>query len=58
MTFNFLSRPASTLLAAPLVRQVLPPLKSSAVNTSIVVTFPPLGAGNAHASANAWGFTQ
>lgn len=33
-----------------------PCIAASAVNTSIVVTLPALGAGNTNANANAWGF--
>ena len=42
----------------PLVVMFDPPLKASAVNTTIVVTLPALGAGNTHAAVVAHGFIE
>lgn len=41
---------------APLYIDFNPPLPASAVNTSIVLTLPALGAGNTNASVSAWGY--
>lgn len=41
---------------APIYVDFNPPLPASAVNTSIVLTLPALGAGNTNASVSAWGY--
>lgn len=46
----------ATLGNAPLVVTFEPPLPASAANTTIVVTCPSLGSGNAHNCANAQGY--
>jgi len=56
MSFIF-TFPAGVLIAAQSVNIFFdPPLPASAVDTDIVVTLPSGGAGNTHASANAWGY--
>lgn len=45
-----------TLGNAPLVVTFEPPLPASAANTTIIVTCPSLGSGNAHNCANAQGY--
>jgi len=57
-TYLFCTPAGAALGASPLSANFSPPLKSSAVNTNIVVTLPALGAGNVGAAVNANGFVQ
>lgn len=41
---------------APITMEFYPPLPASAVNTSIVVSVPTLGAGNTNSTVSAWGY--
>ena len=51
--------PAGATLGIPvLARSFNPAIPASAVNTTIVVSCPTFGSGNAHASVNAEGFTR
>lgn len=55
-TYNVPVPAGVTLGIVPLKVDFETPLPASAANTAIVVTCPSLGAGNAHAAANAWGY--
>lgn len=59
MTFNVpVPAGVSVALGEPINLQFNPPLPASAVNTAIVATLPSLGAGNANAAVNAWGYQK
>lgn len=58
MTYTFCTPTGAAVQAMPLVVQFSPPLRSSAVNTNIVVTLPALGAGNTNATAVAHGYVE
>lgn len=56
MTLTVVVPAGATTAIAPVFLDFNPPLPASAVNTSIVLTLPALGAGNTNASVTAWGF--
>lgn len=58
MTYPVCAPAGVAVYGEPLTVQFNPPLKASAVNTSIVVTLPALGAGNTHAAVVAHGFME
>lgn len=55
-TYTYASVAGATLPNSPLVVNFSPALPASAVNTSIVVSFPTLGAGNTNTTVNAYGY--
>lgn len=55
LSFTYGSQTGAGIPTAPLVVQFNPCLPASAVNTSIVLTLPALGAGNTNATVSAWG---
>jgi hypothetical protein len=55
-TFNIPVPAGATAGVVPLYIDYNPPLPASAVNTSIVVSVPSLGAGNTNAAVSAWGY--
>lgn len=55
-TYEYATVAGATLANAPLIVPFSPCLPASAVNTSIAVSLPSLGAGNTNASVNAWGY--
>mgnify|MGYP001361102227 CR=1 FL=1 len=57
-TFTYCAPTGAAVAGQPLVVQFSPPLRSSAVNTNIVVTLPALGAGNTNATAVAHGYVE
>lgn len=58
LTYVF-TAPAGVGVPAPSLNlNFTPPLKSSAVNTAIVVSLPSLGSGNTAAAVNAYGYQQ
>lgn len=56
MTFSYSAAATANSPSPPLVVPLNPCIPANAVNTTIVVTLPSLGAGNAHAAVNAWGY--
>lgn len=58
MTFAYASVAGATLANAPLVVTFSRCIPANAVNTTIVVSMPSLGAGNTNATVNAWGFQR
>ena len=58
MTYPVCSPTGVTVAGVPLIVEFDPPLKASAVNTSIVVTLPALGAGNTNAAVVAHGYIE
>jgi len=56
MSFIFVFPAGVRIGAQPYTVAFDPPLPASAADTDIVVTLPAGGAGNTHASANAWGY--
>lgn len=56
LTFNYASLVGATVPNAPLSIRFPQPIPASAVNTPISVVLPSLGAGNTHATVNAYGF--
>jgi hypothetical protein len=56
MNYTFVFPAGVGVPAQPLTVNFNPPIPASAVNTTIVVTLPPGGAGNTNASVTAWGF--
>lgn len=57
LSYTYATVAGVTLGNLPLLVLFDPPIPSSAVNTSIVVTLPSLGAGNTNATAVAHGYT-
>jgi hypothetical protein len=55
-TFTYTSIAGVTLANAPLVVNFTPCVPANAVNTTIPVSLPSLGAGNTNATVNAWGY--
>lgn len=56
LTFTYVSVAGVTLANQPLVVPFSPCVPASAVNTTIPVALPSLGAGNTNATVNAWGY--
>lgn len=58
MTYTLAVVAGATLGNQPLVVSFYPPIPASAVNTSIVVTVPALGAGNTNCTVSAHGYRR
>ena len=58
MTFNYATVAGATAPNTPLIVQFPNAIPASALNTSIVVTLPALGTGNAHATVVAYGYIK
>lgn len=58
MTYTYTSVAGVTLSNLPLVEDYTPCIPASAVNTTIVVSVPSLGAGNTNTTVTAQGFQQ
>jgi hypothetical protein len=58
MTYSYSTSTGVDAPSAPLVVTFGNCLPATAPNTTIVVSMPTLGAGNAHAAVNAWGFQR
>jgi hypothetical protein len=58
LTYPVCAPAGATLAGYPVGFEFIPPLRSSAVNTSFVVTLPALGAGNTNAAVNAHGYVE
>lgn len=58
MTFTYASIAGATLANQSLIIPFRPCIPASAVNTTIAVTLPSLGAGNTNATVSAWGYQQ
>lgn len=58
MTYNFSAALGVDAPSPPLVVTFNPCVSANAPNTTIPVSMPTLGAGNAHASVNAWGYQR
>lgn len=56
LTFTYTTVAGATLGNQPLVVSFANCIPANAANTTIVVSLPSLGTGNAHADVNAWGF--
>jgi hypothetical protein len=56
MTYTYTSVAGVTLANAPLEVTFTPCIPSTAVNTTIPVSMPTLGAGNTNATVSAWGY--
>lgn len=58
LSYTYVTVAGATLANQPLVVQFSPPIPASAVNTSIVVSCPSLGAGNTNATMVAHGYRR
>jgi hypothetical protein len=58
LTYPVCSPTGVTVQGYPFGFEFIPPLQSAAVNTSIVVTLPALGAGNTNAAVTAHGYVE
>lgn len=58
LTYPVCSPTGATVQGYPFGFEFVPPLRSSAVNTAIVVSMPALGAGNTNAAVIAHGFVE
>lgn len=58
MTFTYTSAAGATLANTPLVVPFTPCIPPATPNTTLAVSLPSLGAGNANASVSAWGFQR
>lgn len=56
--YTFVFPAGATTAAQPLVVELATPLKSSAINTAIVVSCPAGGAGNTNTTVNAHGYVD
>jgi hypothetical protein len=56
LTFTYASVAGATAANANLIVPMMPCVPASAVNTTIVVSVPSLGAGNTNTTVNAWGY--
>lgn len=56
LTFTYTSVAGVTLANSPLTVPFFPCVPANAVNTTIPVSVPSLGAGNTNTTVNAWGF--
>ena len=56
LTFCHGAQAGAGVPSAPLVVMFDPPLPANALNTTIPVSMPSLGAGNTQASVSAWGY--